>query len=294
MSGVFVFIIYNFNQDFDKKMYSDITEIKKIKSKQNTINSDFQNQQILKQESIKTLTYKELNSDNDGDGLTKKQEMSQGTSDNSKDSDSDGIDDKEDKHPAGGGKNYKHSVTWRHKSLSYSTQFGIPEDLYWYFKNKKRSYCCDGWSVFATPQDKIIKTIAKDIVDVSISTGDSCKACIAIDFVQSMVYQFDVDYNGRNEYPKYPIETIVDGSGDCEDTSFLMASILEAIGIDTILFVLPSHVAVGVACKGCTGEYHSYKGTDYYFLETTGYADNWELGNTRYNLKKDLKQIIEV
>jgi len=231
--------------------------------------------------------------DQDGDGLTYSQELRQNTDPYNPDSDADGIKDGEDPHPAGGGEVFKKTVHWQHNGHDYTTQFGIPEDQYLYYKQQQRGYCCNGWDQFATPNDITIKNIAKDITDVSISTGESNKFNIAIDFVQSMVYEYDVDYNGRNEYPKYAIETIIDEKGDCEDTSFLMASILEALGIDTVLFDLPGHMAVGVYCTSCSGTYYTHNERRYYFLETTGAPGSWELGRTGYDMN-DLKELIEV
>lgn len=290
----FGYYLYDYNKEFERAQIEHQKNIENIKSVQKNIDENF----IISQQEKETAIYQQQTSlrlkDDDGDGLTYEEEIRLGTSDNQKDSDGDGVNDNEDKHPAGGGENYKFNVKWTHKSLQYTTQFGIAEDKYWYYKNKERGYCCDGWNNFATPTDPIIQTIAKDITDVSISTGDTCKSCIAIDFVESMIYEYDIDYISRNEYPKYPIETIVDGKGDCEDTSFLMASILEAINIDTILLLFSDHAAVGVWCEGCTGTYYNYNGRKYFFLETTGYADNWDIGKSWGKYKTESPKIINI
>jgi hypothetical protein len=208
----------------------------------------------------------------DGDGLTFEKELQMGTSDEKADTDGDGIRDNEDKHPAGGGETYKVTVHWTHNNKPFTTQFGIAEDKYWYYKDQKRTTSAD--SKFATPHDPVIQTIAKDIADASVSVGDPCKYCLAIDFVESMTYQYDIDYNSNIEYPKYAIETIVDERGDCEDTSFLMASILEALDVDTVLLLYSDHMAVGFASISCPGNYYNYHGRNYCFLETTSVPDN--------------------
>ena len=89
-----------------------------------------------------------------------------------------------------------------------------------------------------------------------------------------MLYQYDIDYIKQPDYPKYPIETIRDERGDCEDTSFLMASILKALGVDTILLVYSDHMAVGFASNVCPGNSYTYKEGRYCFLETTSEPDN--------------------
>lgn len=295
LSGsLFGFFIWSHNQNFRNEQIEYNEKISDIKQKQQNIDSEFKKEQQDKEYEIQRTEINQKMSDADADGLSYEKELSLGTDPNKKDTDGDGINDGEDKHPAGGGSNYRFNIIWNHNSLQYATQFGIPEDKYWYYKNKERGNCCEGWTGFATSNDQTIKTIAKDIVDVSISTGDTCKACIAIDFVESMIYEYDIDYIGRNEYPKYPIETIVDGKGDCEDTSFLMASILEALNIDAVLLLYPGHMAVGVWCDGCSGTYYLYNGRKYYFLETTGYSGNWELGRSWGDYVNMVPRIIDI
>lgn len=66
--------------------------------------------------------------------------------------------------------------------------------------------------------------------------------------------------------PKFPIETYVDRSGDCDDKSLLLAGLLsrEGYNVSLLSFAPESHMAVGVVCPG--GE---YKQTGYTFIETT-------------------------
>jgi hypothetical protein len=66
--------------------------------------------------------------------------------------------------------------------------------------------------------------------------------------------------------PKYPIETFVDGNGDCDDKSMLLAGLLarEGYAVALLYFEPENHMAVGVACPG-----YSYRDTGYAFLEST-------------------------
>ena len=92
----------------------------------------------------------------------------------------------------------------------------------------------------------------------------------AVAFVQSITYELDTDYNGEEEYWKYPIETLADGRGDCEDTAILTAAILNEMGYDVALVTPPGHAAVAIACENCNGYYYPVDGKRYYYLETTG------------------------
>lgn len=80
-------------------------------------------------------------------------------------------------------------------------------------------------------------------------------------FVQSIRYE-TISENP----PKFPIETYVEKSGDCDDKSLLLAGILSREGYKVALLSFPneSHMAIGVVCSGT-----DYKNTGYAFVETT-------------------------
>jgi len=76
---------------------------------------------------------------------------------------------------------------------------------------------------------------------------------------------------GYDDYPRYPLETLVDGGGDSEDTSLLTAALLNELGYGTVLLRFPGHMAVGVeGADTLPGTYFEYNGSRYYYLETTG------------------------
>ncbi|MCL4297165.1 MAG: hypothetical protein KJ077_15620 [Anaerolineae bacterium] len=78
------------------------------------------------------------------------------------------------------------------------------------------------------------------------------------------------------EYPKYPLETLVEKKGDCEDQSILAAALLAALDYQVALLILPVHVALGVAGfddKPGSRVIHPATGVRYLYAETT--APNW-------------------
>ena len=118
-------------------------------------------------------------------------------------------------------------------------------------------------SLIPTPKSSIC------IVKPSVS-------CFAVRFIQSLPYVEDAVI-GYDDYPKYPIETFVERNGDCEDTSYLAAAIINAMGIDTALLLLPGHMAVGVwGSSDWSGTYYVKNGRRYYYYETTG--SGWWFG----------------
>lgn len=80
-------------------------------------------------------------------------------------------------------------------------------------------------------------------------------------FVQSETYEI----RDRSD-PRFPVETYVEGSGDCDDKSILLAGLLSREGYRVALLVFEpeSHMALGIA-DGTSG----YADTGYAYLETT-------------------------
>lgn len=85
-----------------------------------------------------------------------------------------------------------------------------------------------------------------------------------ISFVQQLNYQKE---NG--EYPKFPIETLAEKGGDCEDTSILLAAILREMGQNSILINPPGHMAIAIECDDCDGAAYLMNGKRYVYVETT-------------------------
>lgn len=96
-----------------------------------------------------------------------------------------------------------------------------------------------------------------------------------LSFVQSLPYTFDDVTTGYDEFRRYAVETLIDGGGDCEDTTILVAAILRGLGEKTVLIFTPGHIALGVS-GNFTGASVTYNGTKYYYCETTG--TGWTVG----------------
>jgi hypothetical protein len=99
-----------------------------------------------------------------------------------------------------------------------------------------------------------------------------------IDFVQSFPYVTDDVSRGFDDYSKYAQETIIDAKGDCEDTSILLAAIMQSsyFGLDTALLVPPGHMGVGIAGLDIQGTPFKFDGRQYFYIETTG--KGWKAG----------------
>lgn len=116
-------------------------------------------------------------------------------------------------------------------------------------------------------------------LEASGFTDEYYKSAAVIDWVQSFPYVTDDVYEGYDEYPKFPVETLVDVGGDCEDTAILLASLFQSqpFNYDMVLIGPPGHMAAGIYSEDRQGRYYTYEGRDYYYIETTG--SGWGIGD---------------
>jgi len=169
---------------------------------------------------------------------------------------------------------------WKYGRNEWTYHARVPKDQYGYFRSLKRP-ATDDYSVYVTNPlnlpyiSSLVKTLKEGAQKNNYTEWDTVNYVVA--FVQSLDYVPDDISTTYDEYPKYPLETLVDGGGDCEDTSILIACILQEMGYGVVLLGMPNHMAIGV--KGADnqpGAYYNYNGSHYYFLETTG--SNWSIG----------------
>jgi len=144
--------------------------------------------------------------------------------------------------------------------------------------------------------DPSIKSLVNQLSEIADTKryNDRQLADYVASFVQSMPYTVDYDTKGRDEYPRYPVETLFERGGDCEDTSILIATLLDSLGINVVLLHLEGehHIALGVDVPLSYGYYYEYIGTKYWFLETT--AEGWRVGDIPTEMKNKMAYIYPV
>ncbi|MFC5972651.1 copper amine oxidase [Halomarina salina] len=168
-------------------------------------------------------------------------------------------------------------------TVSYDGQVGvlstdIPVEFHEYFQNRRRArdygaYVSDGFD------DTYIDSLVDQFKEYGEQEGYSESRMVdhMAAFVQGLEYTRDSVTAGFDEYPRYPVETLVHGGGDCEDTSILLASMIESLGFGTVLLSPPGHMAVGITGDDeLPGSYVTHNGDRYYYLETTG--EGWGVG----------------
>ncbi|OPY37785.1 MAG: PEGA domain protein [Methanoregula sp. PtaU1.Bin051] len=151
----------------------------------------------------------------------------------------------------------------------------VPDDLYQYYRSLGHNPASvSEIPTYATEgrDRQFLKSVIGWIKDaggsVSYDARNDYRTVVA--FVQSIPYALDKDTMGQEEYFRYPVETLMDQTGDCEDTAILTAALLREMGYDAALIMPTGHMAAGIACDTCNGYYYPYEGKKYYFLETTG------------------------
>jgi hypothetical protein len=118
--------------------------------------------------------------------------------------------------------------------------------------------------------------------------------CLVLDLVQRLPYVTDLDSKGVPDYWRFPLETLSDQCGDCDDFAILAVALLSAMGHRTCFFDLPGHVAVGVAELPIeTGVgFEAAEGVIFYYVETT--ATGWVVGELPDGVDRGVVRIAAV
>lgn len=185
---------------------------------------------------------------------------------------------------------YLLSYNWKYNNDEYQISYNFDPERYAYYKNQNHLIIeYKDYINFVTKEERAVTDIALMLRNLSYEEGfDKLNEInFVMSFVQSLKYSEDNLTAGVGEYPRYPIETLVDQTGDCEDTAALLISLLEALDYEAAMILIPDawenygHAAVGVNLTGAEGIYYiSNEGEEnemgYYYAETT--AEGWKLG----------------
>jgi len=168
---------------------------------------------------------------------------------------------------------FSYRLDYPHPSHSYSNKWIVADVI--------ASYCFN-----STP----IYTIASDIMDVMDTAVDPTDEN-RIDALLSLVQDrgndtICINYisDGTDDFAKYPIETLTEGNGDCEDKSILFVSLCASVGYSCAIFVITGHVFAGVYLDSTPTHntqigawYVEINGLNYWTCETTIFG--WRIGD---------------
>ncbi len=215
---------------------------------------------------------------------------------------------------------FTRQITWEHLGRSYHRSVSIPASLYYAYIEESRVIgpVQDYDTYVLDPRDDAIMTEIAAWVRGQVGGDYHLTAECLFHFVQAAVaYTYD---RPGFEYPKYPLETLVDETGDCEDTAILYAALVRTLGagakiaaVDTSGNGSPDHMitlvpvsqsyADSVTCpQGQAKSFWTYGGQLYALAETTGSpdvlgdylslgCDPWGLGADDFKIVWDVSRI---
>ncbi|MDW5562104.1 MAG: zinc-ribbon domain-containing protein [Methanomassiliicoccus sp.] len=175
----------------------------------------------------------------------------------------------------------RYSWTFNGKIYTLSVNISAAEYQYYHTSTVQRyattideavSMCDE----YVTPNDSVVQEVAQELESMSASFSDVNKANFVLSFVQNIKYVEDEVSVSEDEYWRFPVETLYDEAGDCEDKAFLYASIMEAMNDDAVILLYDGHAAAGISVLKATGTYYEFEGKDYFYCETT--AVGWKVG----------------
>jgi transglutaminase-like putative cysteine protease len=133
-----------------------------------------------------------------------------------------------------------------------------------------------------------VKTVADKIAVKSCANGAGkvCYAKAMFYFVRDNFYY--VSDPNAYEYVKTAKMSLVSGSGDCDDASVLIASLLDAVGIRTRFVFVPNHVYVQAYLPEALNRYKE----DGEMVNMDATCSNCEFGEIPYsNLDKEKRYL---
>ena len=202
---------------------------------------------------------------------------------------------------------YNRTYRWNFKNKQWFFSEDISVNLYDAYVNSKVSRAPQSENAmvnFVTSNDDVIKRFSNKLKTFSDSKGYNSvtTANFILKFVQQTVtYTHDNSSKGRLEYWRFPVETLVEKAGDCEDTSVLFASIMDALDYDVVLLLYSweeentkyGHLAVGVHLDGDHGSYVTDNtGKKYFYCETT--TSSFNIGKIPSNIEGNPEKIIHI
>lgn len=173
-----------------------------------------------------------------------------------------------------------HNHVWLFDGIRWEWELNITESLHNYYKELKRPSTHNYSSCITNTADDIylnnlVSELNKAASENGFNTFETIQFVAA--FVQSLPYTSDIETTGHKDYVRYPVETLADFGGDCEDTAILLAALLDRMGQDVILVYYPNHYGIGVlGDKETYGMYWEYNDKEYFYLETS--IGGWKIG----------------
>lgn len=170
------------------------------------------------------------------------------------------------------------TYVWTHAGRTWTLSYAFPSCIYELQRSATRNlvYSAYGAYVSDSRDDEVLRGLLAAIEGLADGMNVWERLNLVIAFVQSLPYVSEA-----SEYPRYPLETLVDQQGDCEDVAILAAALVREMGFASVLiaFLQERHVGVGIRVlppHHTTLQAYEWSGDLYYYLEAT--HPGWEIG----------------
>lgn len=177
-------------------------------------------------------------------------------------------------------------ITFRFEGRKYSVEGAVDKRIYYGATNSPRSFVSTFNKSEADKQADYMRAFIddpaqKDAIDGLCDAFHEIKqeqnfsrdtyAEFMTKYVQAIPYDVERASAGLadktlNGDPRFPVQTIVDGTGDCDEKVFLLAALLkhEGYGCAGFLYGEEKHLCLGIKSEGA-----GYKNSGYEIVETT-------------------------
>ena len=173
--------------------------------------------------------------------------------------------------------NYEREYFFIKDQSSYQLAISVTPSLHEYYQQEPHQLTQDSFASFVTPYS--LAPVAMDIRSIFVDAEDFVNAVLML--VHQIPYEIVAE-------PRYPVETIVENTGDCDLLSFVAASLVKSQNMEVVLlfYSQESHMNIGVALPAPPREartkvsYIDYSGSRYYVAECTGndWQNGWRIG----------------
>jgi hypothetical protein len=182
---------------------------------------------------------------------------------------------------------YSLSYVWPYDGETWSLNLSIPQAVYADYQGVSVSTRNSaGYSYLITSIDTYVQNVANRIHAAAVRMGyeEYDEVSFILAFVNSLSNTGQSTSALPDGYPNFPVETLVEEGGDCEDNSILLAALLTALGYNVIIIDIDGHIGVGVSGDAPPGKsfywfYYDkehYSDKEFYYCETVGGV--WKLG----------------
>ncbi|TFH08869.1 MAG: hypothetical protein E4H08_06910 [Candidatus Atribacteria bacterium] len=170
------------------------------------------------------------------------------------------------------------TYTWDYAGRTWSLEYDFPSYAYHLQASLTRTLDYTSYGVYVNdPRDDVILgDFVSQLEKIAVGLNIWQRLNLVVALVQS------IPYVGEScEYPRYPLEMLVESQGDCEDAAILTAALVQHMGFDVVLlaFLAEHHMAVGIHVlppQHETLQAYEWSGDLYFYLEPT--SPGWEIG----------------